>query len=149
MPRRSASRTSKEIKCPYCGNWYGRRRVRCPHCRERNVAAEDEWLSPLSGMPVQDRLFGLVLMALGFLFGGLLLWVLLATSFLGGGRLAILGIVPVGLVLTGTLFLLGIHPKDLKNRMDAMSPLGQVLLKGVGFLAGLGVAALMVYLFFF
>jgi hypothetical protein len=148
MPRRSGSRSSKEIKCPFCGFWYGRRRLRCPHCKEQNTTLETEWLSPLSGMPIRDRLFGLILVGLGILAGGLLCWIILVTSILGGGRLAVLVVVPVGFILTGVLFLLGIHPKDLQNRLAEMSPLGQSLVKALGFAAGLGVVVLLAYFFF-
>jgi hypothetical protein len=119
----------KKVACAKCGLRYSRGQMRCPSCGEKNEHIEERYLSPLSGMSAQDRLFGFVLLGAAALIGLPLLGALFLLGPIGGLRLLLLMacVIPIGLLANGLLFLMGIHPRDFRSRMSEMSPVHLVL----------------------
>jgi hypothetical protein len=132
----------KRIKCPNCGERYGRGVRRCPACLEPNPKA----VPP--GVSFADRLFGILLIALGLAIGIPILWIFFwSPHFLIGGRRGwgLLLLIPVGLVFQGLLFLIGVHPRDFFAWWENRSDLSQFLV--IGFLCLVGVGALILLFF--
>jgi hypothetical protein len=96
-----------------------------------------------------DRLFGLILIALGLIIAVPVLWFLLAASWVGlTGRRGwtLLTLIPLGLIFHGALFLVGVHPKSFYAWWENLSDLNRAIL--VGFLVIVGVGVFLVLFVF-